>query len=191
MCGGPTDAKFLWQGKAGFPGEVRRAIAQARGRCIPRCIARAAGPGRSLAALGEGEVAQGRGACDETGLSKHARRERPSSREKGANESEIRARSEPTFLSPVGPLPSRRRLAPSAEAHARHRRRRSHGVVSGTGTAQRGSPTVTATASWLHRTVTAPLPISRLRPATKAPLQAKAQRVGRCARLVVLCENMS
>ena len=92
--------------------------------------------------------------CDETGLSKHARRERPSSREKGANESEIRARSEPTFLSPVGPLPSRRRLAPSAEAHARHRRRRSHGVVSGTGTAQRGSPTVAATASWLHRTVT-------------------------------------
>ena len=35
-------------GKAGFPGEVRRAIAQERGRCIPRCIARAAGPGRSL-----------------------------------------------------------------------------------------------------------------------------------------------
>ena len=48
MCGGPTDAKFLWQGKAGFPGEVRRAIAQARGRCIPRCIARSAGLGRSL-----------------------------------------------------------------------------------------------------------------------------------------------
>ena len=37
---------------------------------------------------------------------------------------------------------------PSAEAHTRHRRRRrSHGVVSGSGTAQRGSPTVAAARS--------------------------------------------